>query len=235
MDTTSRLRLPLRRNALVLAASLVFATLAAPVFAADAASPSALASNAPLAPGSYEWTPEVSANGPVTIVVSLPEQMVHVYRGDLRIGRATISSGKPGHDTPPGVYEILEKDRNHRSNKYNDAPMPYMQRLTWDGIALHSGRNPGYPASHGCVRLPDAFAAELFEVTQKGGRVIVADASNFSEAVLDPGDRVPVDPWTGLERDPAGNIATAAAMPAPTATIAPEPQAIATSQALAGN
>jgi lipoprotein-anchoring transpeptidase ErfK/SrfK len=238
MDTTSRRQaFPLRRNALVLAASLVFATIAVPVFAADA-QPVSIAGNAPLAPGAYEWTPEVSASGPVTIVVSLPEQMVHVYRGDMRIGRATISSGKPGHDTPPGVYEILEKDRMHRSNKYNDAPMPYMQRLTWDGIALHSGRNPGYPASHGCIRLPDEFAAELFEVTERGGRVIVADETNFGEAVLYPGDRVPVDPWTGLERNASDRMANATAVPATTTaatSAAPVSQAIVSSQALAGN
>lgn len=196
----------LQRTAALTATALLFALSTAGALAAEG--------DAPLEPGAYEWHPEASTAGPVVVVVSLPEQMVHVYRGETRIGRATISSGKPGHDTPPGVYEILEKDRDHRSNKYNDAPMPYMQRLTWDGIALHSGRNPGYPASHGCVRLPDGFAAQLFQVTERGGRVIVADDTNFSEAVIDPGDRIPVDPWTGLERDalPAANVAD---LPAP--------------------
>ena len=231
MKTTSASTLlgRLHRTALHTGAALLIGALALPAFAADTATTLAPGSASSLAPGAYEWTPDAAASGPVTIVVSLPEQMLHVYRGDVRIGRATISSGKPGHDTPPGVYEILEKDRVHHSNKYNSAPMPYMQRLTWDGIALHSGRNPGYPASHGCIRLPDEFAAELFEITERGGRVIVADETNFSEAVVYPGDRVPVDPWTGLER----GTATAAITTATSA--APATQAIATSPALAGN
>ena len=187
------------------AALLLAGALTVPAFAAE---------DAALSPGTYEWMPDASVAGPVTVVVSLPEQMAYVYRGETRIGRSTISSGKPGHDTPPGVYEILEKDRNHRSNKYNDAPMPFMQRLTWDGVALHAGHIPGYPASHGCVRLPREFAEALFQVTERGGRVIVADETNFSEAVLHPGDRVPVDPWTGLER----GAATASAGGAPTVT-----------------
>ncbi|MGY4514487.1 L,D-transpeptidase family protein [Lysobacter sp. HA18] len=159
----------------------------------------AVSDDTPLAPGKFEWTPNDAATGPVTIVVSLPAQMVHIYRGDVRIGRSTISSGREGHETPPGVYEILEKDRMHHSNKYDNAPMPYMQRLTWDGVALHAGKLPGYPASHGCVRLPLAFAEQLFQLTERGGRVIVADETNFSSAVLYPGAHVPVDPWTGLE------------------------------------
>ncbi|HZX81875.1 MAG TPA: L,D-transpeptidase family protein [Lysobacter sp.] len=184
------------------------------MLAADGPAPADLAmtTDAPLAPGAFEWTPDASSSGPIVVVVSLPAQMAHVYRGDTRIGRATISSGREGHDTPPGTYEILEKRRDHRSNLYNNAPMPFMQRLTWDGIALHGGKIPGYPASHGCVRLPNAFAAKLFEVTERGGMVIVADETNFSEAVLYPGARVPVDPWTGRE-PAAADTGIAAATP----------------------
>ncbi|GAB1594903.1 L,D-transpeptidase family protein [Lysobacter claricitrinus] len=185
--------------------------------------PSLPAPDAPLAAGKFEWTPNDAATGPITIVVSLPAQMVHVYRGDVRIARSTISSGRPGYDTPAGVYEILEKDRMHHSNKYDNAPMPFMQRLTWDGVALHAGHIPGYPASHGCVRLPMAFAEQLFKITERGGRVIVADATNFSDAVLYPGARVPVDPWTGAEINAGGGtVASTGAIeaPAPTPTTA---------------
>jgi len=87
---------------------------------------------------------------------------------------STCSSGKPGHATPTGVFVILQKDRNHRSSTYNDAPMPNMNRLTWSGIALHAGNLPGYPASHGCVRLPMAFSADLFGITHLGTPVIIA-------------------------------------------------------------
>ena len=198
--TTSR-SFRLHRSLLTVAALAAFATFGAPAFAADDLSPAdtTLGTDAPLAPGKFEWTPDASSSGPIVVVVSLPAQMAHVYRGDTRIGRTTISSGREGHDTPPGTYEILEKRRDHRSNLYNNAPMPYMQRLTWDGIALHGGKIPGYPASHGCVRLPNEFAAKLFEVTERGGMVIVADETNASQAVLYPGERVPVDPWTGRE------------------------------------
>jgi lipoprotein-anchoring transpeptidase ErfK/SrfK len=185
------------------------------------------ASTGTLAPNTYEWMPDASGSGPVTVVVSLPEQMAYVYRGETLIGRSTVSSGKPGHDTPAGSFEILQKDRDHRSNKYNDAPMPFMQRLTWDGVALHAGHNPGYPASHGCVRLPRGFAEALYSVTEKGGRVIVADEMNFSEAVVHPGTRVPVDPWTGAERGSGNATASLGA--------APLTQTIASAPALAGN
>lgn len=195
-------------RALALAFALA-AAVAAPAFAADPDTPAT--TDAALAPGQYEWTKDAPASGPVTVIVSLPAQEVHVYRGDTRIGRASISSGRPGYDTPPGVYEILEKRRVHHSNKYNNAPMPFMQRLTWDGIALHAGAIPGYPASHGCVRLPMAFAEQLFEVTEKGGRVIVADDSTASEAVLYPGERIPVDPWTGAPRESGATAAVAVA------------------------
>lgn len=152
-----------------------------------------------LAPGEYLWTPEASPAGSLVIVVSLPEQRAHVYRNGIRIGVSTISSGKPGKETPTGVFPILQKREVHHSNLYDGAPMPYMQRLTWDGIALHAGRIPGYPASHGCVRLPKAFAKILFEQTEHGGTVVIADESSHSPAVVWPSERAPVDAYTGLE------------------------------------
>ena len=160
----------------------------------------ATASAEALAPGKFEWTPEASPTGPVVVVVSLAEQMAHVYRGGVRIGRSTISSGKPGYETPTGVFPILQKRKTHFSNKYDNAPMPFMQRLTWDGVALHAGRIPGYPASHGCIRLPHAFAEQLFALTEHGVNVVVADEGSHGLAVVHPGDTAPVDAITGLER-----------------------------------
>lgn len=152
-----------------------------------------------LEPGEYLWNPEVAPHGEVTIVVSLEEQRLHVYRNGLRIGVSTISSGKPGHETPTGTYPILQKRVEHYSNLYDNAPMPYMQRLTWDGIALHAGRIPGHPASHGCVRLPHEFSKLLYDVTRHGTMVVVADDSSHSASVVYPGPELPVDPHTGAE------------------------------------
>ncbi|GGB51755.1 hypothetical protein GCM10011316_24700 [Roseibium aquae] len=110
---------------------------------------------------------------PLHLIVSLTEQEISVYQGKDLIETAPISSGKQGYSTPTGVFSILEKRRRHFSNLYDDAPMPFMQRLTWSGVALHEGRLPGYPASHGCVRLPKAFAESLFGQTSRGTQVIV--------------------------------------------------------------
>ncbi|HWS79312.1 MAG TPA: L,D-transpeptidase family protein, partial [Thermomonas sp.] len=111
-------------------------------------------------------------------------------------------------ETPSGVYTILQKRREHYSNRYDNAPMPFMQRLTWDGIALHAGALPGYPASHGCVRLPRKFAEQLFEVTSSGTVVVVASDA-FPPSVVTPGLFAPVDPATGAAR---GEPATTDAM-----------------------
>ncbi len=107
---------------------------------------------AKLKPGEYAWHPEFSPKGPVVLIVSLPEQLAYVYRNGVIIGASTVSTGKKGHETPTGVFTILQKHEDHYSSLYNDAPMPYMQRLTWSGVALHAGRLPGYPASHGRAR-----------------------------------------------------------------------------------
>lgn len=145
-----------------------------------------------LKPGQFLWFPEIAPQGPVVLVVSLDEQRAYVYRNGIAIGVSTISSGKRGHDTPAGVFTILQKNKDHRSNLYDDAPMPYMQRLTWDGIALHGGSLPGYPASHGCVRLPQAFAEKLFAITQRGDTVVVADAKASPASVVHPAVLAPV-------------------------------------------
>ena len=122
----------------------------------------------------WVWEPQIAPDGPVLVYVDLGRQRATVYRNGVRIGVSTISSGKDGHETPTGVFTILEKNKEHRSKTYNDASMPYQQRLTWLGVAMHAGNLPGYPASHGCVRLPMEFAKKLFEVTPMGGTVVIA-------------------------------------------------------------
>lgn len=110
---------------------------------------------------------------PLQMLVSIDDQKISVFRGTELIETAPISSGRRGYSTPTGVFSILEKRRRHFSNLYDNAPMPYMQRLTWSGIALHQGRLPGYPASHGCIRLPKQFAKTLFGMTSRGMHVLV--------------------------------------------------------------
>ena len=146
-----------------------------------------------LKPGEYFWYPQASPEGPIVMVVSLPDQRAHVYRNGVVIGVATVSTGKKGHETPTGVFTILEKDVDHHSNIYNAAPMPYMERLTWSGVALHAGKLPGYPASHGCVRMPYEFAKLLFAETKKGMTVVVSDESQFPSTVAHPGLFAPID------------------------------------------
>jgi hypothetical protein len=140
-----------------------------------------------LKPGEFIWAPQLAPKGPTAVLVSLSAQRVYVYRNGVRIGASTISSGKKGHKTPTGVFTILQKREKHYSNIYNNAPMPYMQRLTWDGIALHAGNLPGYAASHGCVRLPLAFSKALFKETSLGMTVVVTDDRPNPRAILDPG------------------------------------------------
>ncbi|MET0868694.1 MAG: L,D-transpeptidase [Pseudorhodoplanes sp.] len=149
--------------------------------AQDGADPSSLK------PGQFVWTPERATEGPVVVLVSIPGQWVVVYRGGTRIGMSTCSTGKPGHTTPAGVFVILQKDKDHHSSTYNNASMPYMERLTWQGVALHAGNLPGYPASHGCVRLPLDFAKLLFGVTTLGTPVIVADTAMSTADLRHPG------------------------------------------------
>lgn len=127
-----------------------------------------------LKPGEWVWAEEIARSGPVLVYVDLSRQTATVYRNGVRIAVTSVSTGKPGHETPTGVFTILQKDADHRSSTYNNAPMFYQQRLTWDGVALHAGGLPGYPESHGCVHLPIAFAKKLFGTTHMGGVVIVA-------------------------------------------------------------
>ena len=137
--------------------------------------------------GEFNWFPERSPAGPILIIVSIPDQLVHVYRNGVRIAASTCSTGKPGHRTPTGVFKILQKDKHHRSSTYSNAPMPNMNRLTWSGIALHAGNLPGYPASHGCVRLPMQFSELLFGITRTGMTVVIADDRSQPSSVTHPG------------------------------------------------
>lgn len=140
-----------------------------------------------LKPGDYVWHPEVSPAGPVVLFVSLPDQVMYVFRNGVRIGRSTVSTGKQGKRTPTGVFTVLQKKVDHESSIYKGAKMPHMQRLTWTGIALHAGQSPGYPASAGCVRLPVDFAAKLYPVTTIGTTVIIADNRSMPSYFTQPG------------------------------------------------
>lgn len=175
---------------IVLAAA---ALLIAPATLAQPIAETAVEAGARLKPGQFLWyddqaqmvpasdDPAFVAPGVVSIVVSIPAQLAYVYRDNELIGISTVSTGSEGRETPVGEFTILQKKEFHRSNLYSNAPMPFMQRLTWDGIALHAGHLPGYPASHGCIRLPRAFARRLFDLTEMGGSVSVVD-----ETVDDP-------------------------------------------------
>jgi len=154
----------------------------------------------PLQPGEYEWHPEKSPSGPLLIVVSIDDQLAYVYRNGVQIARSTVSTGRPGKETPTGVFTILQKNKDHESNIYEGAKMPNMQRLTWSGIAMHAGDLPGYPASAGCVRLPVAFSEKLFAITEMGGTVVITQrattpstsdkpASILLSSNVDPGSR----------------------------------------------
>lgn len=152
---------------------------------------------ATLQPGQFVWQGEAVPAGPVVVVVSLAEQRAYVYRNGVRIGATTVSTGKPGHATPTGVFTVLQKDKDHRSKKYNNAAMPYTERLTWDGVALHAGGLPGYPSSHGCVHLPSEFARQLFAISPMGMTVVVAAEHSAPVDVVHPAAIAPVDAASG--------------------------------------
>ncbi len=110
---------------------------------------------------------------PLVIAVSIGSQRVKIYDANGLFAEAPVSTGMPGHPTPQGVFSVIEKDRYHHSNIYSGAPMPFMQRITWGGVAMHSGVLPGYPASHGCIRMPNDFATKMWGWTKMGARVFV--------------------------------------------------------------
>ena len=129
---------------------------------------------APPAPEPRRWTRR-GGPGRLRVVVSIPQQRAYVFEGSRLLASSRVSTGRRGHETPVGTFRILEKKVRHRSNRYANAPMPYMQRLTSYGIALHAGHLPGYPASHGCIRLPWGFARKLYDLTDSATMVTVTN------------------------------------------------------------
>jgi hypothetical protein len=153
----------------------------------------------------------------MTVTINLFEQRAYVYRNGVRIGAATISSGKRDYETPTGSFTVLQKDRDHRSRKYDNAPMPYTLRLTWGGISLHGGGLPGHPSSHGCVHLPMTFSKALFDETRLGMAVTIIDDPPGPQTILDPGLLVSASaglPGAGLRLEPGQDYRWQADLPA---------------------
>jgi hypothetical protein len=142
--------------------------------------------------GQFLWMGGAVTTGPLVMVVSITEQRAYVYRNGVLIGATTVSTGRPGHATPIGVFTVLQKQKEHRSTIYDGAPMPYMERLTWGGVALHAGGLPGYPESHGCIHLPSEFARLLFDVSSNGMTVVIAAEEKTPTRVAHPGYLAPV-------------------------------------------
>jgi lipoprotein-anchoring transpeptidase ErfK/SrfK len=128
---------------------------------------------AEVGPNEWHWADSLPETGEVKVIVDLKEQMTYAWKGDVLVGAASVSTGKAGKETQLGFWPILSKHKRYRSRKYDNAPMPYFQRMDRFGIGLHGGHNPGKPASHGCIRLPEEYAAKLFALTSIGDEVIV--------------------------------------------------------------
>jgi hypothetical protein len=153
--------------------------------------------------GQFLWMGGAVTTGPLVMVVSITEQRAYVYRNGVLIGATTVSTGRPGHATPIGVFTVLQKQKEHRSTIYDGAPMPYMERLTWGGVALHAGGLPGYPESHGCIHLPSEFARLLFEVSSNGMTVVIGAEEKAPTRVAHPGYLAPVKAVGGQPFDRA--------------------------------
>jgi len=136
---------------------------------------------AALGPGQFVWEADRASTGTLLLTIDLTAQRLMVYHNGALIAASAISTGSAGRETPTGVFTILEKKEMHRSSTYDDAPMPFMQRLTSKGIAIHAGDLPGYPASHGCIRLPNEFAKKLYGITEIGTAVMITDDREIEE------------------------------------------------------
>ena len=147
--------------------------------------------------GEFVWAPELAPTGPTLLIINLETQRAVLFRNGIPIAASTLSTGRPGYETPTGVFTILQKQVEHYSSKYDNAPMPYMQRLTWKGVALHAGYLPGYPASHGCIRLPKEFARLLYGATTLGMTVVVTRIPS----TLRPADQIPIASKPSPETD----------------------------------
>ena len=191
---------------------------------------------ADLKPNQYIWNPDASPNGPVGIIVDLTNQMIYVYRNGKQIARSAVSTGIKSHPTAPGSYTILTKNLTFHSAKYHEASMPFMERLTWDGMAIHGGNNPGKPSSHGCIHVPLDFAEKLYGITQKGDTVLISDLKEAPGDTVNPGLVPPQTPEPAPDPKskfkvprggPAPTNVSPDATPIPTPTPSPAPDAAA--------
>ena len=167
-----------------------------------------------LKPDQYIWNPEASSTGPVGIIVDLTNQMIYVYRGGKQMGRSAVSTGIKSHPTTPGTYTILTKNLTYHSEKYHEASMPFMERLTWGGMAIHGGNNPGNPSSHGCVHVPLDFARKLYGITKKGDTVLISDLKEAPGDTVNPGLVPHQTPESAP--NPKSNVVVPRGGPAPT-------------------
>ena len=172
-----------------------------------------------LKPGQYIWNPKASAQGAVGIIVDLTNQTIYVYRGGRQIGRSAVSTGIKSHPTSPGTYTILTKNLTYHSEKYHEASMPFMERLTWDGMAIHGGNNPGEPSSHGCIHVPLDFARKLYGITTKGDTVLISDLKEAPGETVNPGLVPQQTPEPAP--NPKSNVKVPRGGPAPT-NVSPE-------------
>lgn len=225
--------MPLPRRRWLQAAAFALAA-AAPLARAQARSQRKRRSAYPIAPGRSFWLSELSPAGPVVAVVNLYTQHAQIYRNGIAIGYTSVSTGKRGYGTPTGRYQVLEKRRFHRSSTYGNAPMPWMVRLTWSGIAFHSGALPGFPASHGCIRLPASFAPQLFGALSLGDTVAVLNqpADAFTTlAPIDPLGRPLLQPEmlaaTAWWREAAASAAPVSASPVSASLLTGAPASLA--------
>ena len=155
-----------------------------------------------------EVMPDPDNGEPLTLIVSLRDQQLDIYRGLSLIATSKVSTGTAAYPTKAGMFSILEKRRYHHSNMYSAAPMPWMQRLTWSGTALHGGVVPDYPASHGCIRLPFSFAPKLFQITTRGENVIIAGDRPVPKLVDTPVFSRTSDPNDTKELTSANDVST---------------------------
>jgi L,D-transpeptidase catalytic domain len=181
----------------------------------------------------YESEPKAESKeatkGPLQIIISIADQQISIYDNGTLIARSSVSTGVQGHPTPIGVFSVIGKERWHRSNIYSAAPMPYMLRITWSGIALHAGVLPGHPASHGCIRLANDFAIRLWHLTKRGTRVIIARDDVYPVPIANPHlfskpKTASSSPDSSADALAGKSILTAATTPAPSMPNAQSPE-----------
>ena len=183
---------------LAAAAALLIAASPSHVSQVDVSSGSVVNIVEKLKAGQYVWAPQIAPEGPMLFIVNLRTQRAVLYRNGVPIGATTISTGRSGHETPTGIFTILQKQVVHHSSKYDNAPMPFMERLTWQGVALHAGNLPGFPASHGCIRMPAGFAKLLYGLTSLGMTVVIANVKAAPRVAP-----TPALVWTDAEGTPS--------------------------------